>query len=86
MGLIEYYLIFALATGLAVYYDIMHPLIKDAKLADVENTFTKNTLTTGLIYITIISIIAPIMIIIFVVPSLNARYRESTKKLVHEKD
>lgn len=86
MGLIEYYLIFALATSLFALLDIFYPTMKQAQAEGVDNTLTQNPKLSYFVYLCITTIIAPLVFLPLLVPSLNERFREGIAKTVYAED
>jgi hypothetical protein len=62
MGLIEYYVIFAITTGLSSCYLFLVPAIQRARREGVVNSFTENTLLSYLVYIITSTLFAPLTI------------------------
>jgi len=75
MGLIEYYLIFAITTALSCCYEFFWPCIKEADDLGVKNEFTEYPKLSCFIYICISTIIAPILLM----PLLFTRSGEKFK-------
>lgn len=86
MGLIEYYIIFALATSLFALIDIFRPTLQEAKEAGVVNALTLNPKLSYFVYVCITTIIAPLVFLPILVPSLNERFREGIKKTIYSPD
>lgn len=86
MGLIEYYIIFALATSIFALIDIFYPALNAAKADGVVNSLTENPKLSYLIYLCITTIVAPLVIFPLLVPSLNERFRESISKTIYAED
>ncbi len=62
MGIIEYYLLFALSTSIAACYLWFWPLLQKAKSQNITNSFTLNPVLSIVIYIIVSTIIAPILL------------------------
>lgn len=86
MGLIEYYLIFALTTAIFALIDVFMPTLRAAKAEGVKNTLTENPKLSYLIYVCITTIIAPLVILPMLVPSMNERFRNSIIKVINEEE
>jgi hypothetical protein len=84
MGLIEYYIIFALTTGITSCYEFMFPAIRKARQAGIVNTFTENTLLSYTTYIVISTIFAPFTIFPILFMEANAKYKLGLEKVVLE--
>lgn len=86
MGLIEYYLIFALTTSLFALLDIFMPTMRKAASEGVDNVLTQNPKLSYFVYVCITTIIAPLVFLPLLVPSLNERFREGIAKTVYTAD
>jgi len=86
MGLIEYYLIFAFATSLFALIDIFYPTLKQAQAEGIDNTLTQNPKLSYFVYVCITTVIAPVVFLPLLVPSLNERFREGIAKTVYAAD
>jgi uncharacterized membrane protein YdjX (TVP38/TMEM64 family) len=86
MGLIEYYLIFAFTTSIFALIDIFIPVMQQARKAGVDNVLTQNPKLSYFVYFCITAIIAPIIILPVIVPSMNTRFREGLSNTVNEQE
>lgn len=86
MGLIEVYLTFALATSLFALIDIFMPSMKQARNEGIDNVLTQNPKLSYFIYVCITTIIAPVVFLPLVIPSLNERFREGVCRTIYEQD
>jgi len=86
MGLIEYYLIFALATAIACWYEFFWPLLSEARKIGVDNEFTKYPVMSSLIYVIISTIIAPVLIVPFLSTEKSQRFKNGLKKSIFEQN
>ena len=86
MGVIEYYIIFALATAIAACYEFLIPLINEARDEGVKNSLTTNKWLSCFIYISISAIVAPFLIIPVLFPGPAKSFREGLAKIVFEED
>lgn len=86
MGLIEYYLIFALATGIACWYEFYWPVMQEARTAGVINVVTSNPLLSSVVYIVMSTIIAPVLIIPFLSTRKSELFKEGLRKSIFEED
>jgi len=82
MGLIEYYIIFALTTGIACCYEFFWPTIKEAKERGIVNEFTEYPVMSSLIYICISTIIAPILLIPFLSTKKSELFRQGLRNSI----
>ena len=84
MGLIEWYAIFALTTGIMALVTVFNPLLRKAQSLGIENPFTDNPLLTQVVYLVISVITAPVLFLPLVVPSMNVRFTNALEKQVLE--
>lgn len=61
MGLIEFYIIFALATGITSWYLFYAPAFKEAKLLNAESESLKHPVFSGIVYIILATLVAPVI-------------------------
>jgi hypothetical protein len=86
MGLIEYYIIFALATGISSCYEFLVPAVAKAKEAGIVNTFTQSTWLCYVIYTITSAIAAPITILPIIFSSSNSSFRTGMDRVVMEQN
>lgn len=86
MGLSEYYIIFCLTTALFALIDVFMPVLRKATLDGVQNTLTMNPKLSYFVYVCISAIIAPLLLLPLLVPSMNSRFRQSLADLVNEEE
>jgi len=84
MGLIEYYIIFALTTGLTSCYLFLVPAIKKAKEQKIINSFTVNTNLSYLIYILSTAAFAPLTIFPIIFDTSGIKFMTGIEKVVLE--
>ena len=84
MGLMEYYLIFALTTSIFAIIDVFTPLLSKAKADGVKNVLTENYKLSVFVYFILTVIMAPFIILPLLVPSMNIRFRDSLSKIINE--
>jgi len=82
----EYYIIFALATSIFALIDVFMPVLKEAKEFGVRNVLTENPKLSYFIYVCISTLIAPLIVLPLLVPSMNTRFRNSLANLVNEQE
>ena len=82
----EYYLIFAMTTSIFALIDVFIPVLREAISKDVKNSLTLNPKLSYVIYFIITAIIAPLIIMPMLVPSMNERFRTSLSKIIHEQE
>lgn len=86
MGLIEYYIIFALTTGLSSCYLFLVPAINKAKAEGIINSFTINTKLSYLIYILTSAIFAPLTIFPIMFQNSGDKFMTGIERVVLEQD
>jgi hypothetical protein len=84
MDLIDYYLIFALTTGISSCYEFLMPAITKAKDDNITNTFTQSPWLSYFIYTITTTIFAPFTIIPIVFMTANANFRRGVERVVME--
>lgn len=84
MEIIEFYLLFALTTGISSCVLFLVPAVTIAKELGVENSFTENTWLSYLIYIIITSITAPFAVLPIFIPSFSKRFKAGLERSVME--
>jgi hypothetical protein len=84
MDLIDYYLIFALTTGMSSCYEFLIPAITKAKADNIINTFTQSPWLSYCVYTLITTICAPFTIIPIVFMTANANFRRGVERVVME--
>jgi len=86
MGLIEYYLIFAFTTSIFALIDVFGPILSKAREDGISNVLTENPKLSILVYLCITTLIAPLVILPLLIPSMNARFRDSLATTVREQE
>lgn len=86
MGLIEYYIIFALTTAIACWYEFYWPVMQEAKSQGIENVTTNNPILSSVVYIIISTVIAPVLIIPFLSTEKSEQFRNGLRRGIFEKD
>jgi nicotinamide riboside transporter PnuC len=76
MGLIEYYLLFALSTSITSWYIWYKPLVRKARETNIKNSFTEYGKLSSIVYIIVSSIIAPVIVL----PLLSSQFAENFER------
>lgn len=84
MGLIEYYLIFAISTAIVALLDFFNPALADAEADGIKNVFTENPKLAKFVYFILTILMAPLIIMPLLVPSMNERFRLSLTLIIRE--
>jgi SNF family Na+-dependent transporter len=74
MSLFYIYILFALTTSLTALYEILMPVIK-RRLSEVDKV--DNILTTSITFFVLSTLIAPLLFLSCVVPSMGVRFRNA---------
>lgn len=80
MGLIEYYVLFALSTSITACYLWFWPLLQKAKSQKITNSFTENPKLSTMIYIIISTVVAPILVLPLVSNTLAEKFELGLSK------
>lgn len=86
MGLTEYYLIFVFSTAFFALIDVFMPVLKQARTSGVKNTLTQNPKLSCTVYFFVTAVMAPLVFLPMLVPSMNERFRQSISNVVHEEE
>jgi hypothetical protein len=71
MELIGYYLLFALSASLTSCYVWYWPLLQKAKAQNIVNTLTLNPVLGLVVYTGVTALVAPIIVLPLLIPSMN---------------
>jgi hypothetical protein len=77
MGLIEGYILFALATTIASLYELFVPVINSLSLTHAEVSVVQHKWITLGTFTCITLVAAPLMLLPCIVPSMGERFRKS---------
>jgi|LakMenEpi03Aug12_release.lakeMendotaPanAssembly.Ray.scaffolds.fasta_scaffold127660_3 hypothetical protein len=77
MGLIEGYILFALATTIAALYELFIPVINSLSLTHPEIQVIQHKWITLATFTCITLVVAPMMLLPCIVPSMGERFRKS---------
>jgi hypothetical protein len=80
MAVIEFYLIFALATGISCTLLFFWPALRLAKQAGVDNELTRAPITSTLVYAIISIAIAPVLVVPLFSKHAGEAFWEATKE------
>ena len=86
MGLIEWYLLFALTTAIMAAIDVFIPLLSEARSNGVANVLTTNFKLSIVVYLGISTLMAPLLIVPLLVPSMNERFKDTLNKIISEQE
>lgn len=80
MSLITLYIIFALATGIAAWYELFWPLMSQARSFGIRNDITRSPWLSSFVYVCITTLVAPAIILAVLVPSMGVRFRTTMQE------
>lgn len=86
MGLIDYYLIFAITTAIFALVDVFGPALRDAQEDGINNILTQNPKLSMCVYLVLTVIMAPFIILPLLVPNMNERFRVSLTQIIREEE
>ena len=86
MGLIEWYLLFAFTTAIMAAIDVFIPLLSEARSNGVANVLTTNFKLSIVVYLGISTLMAPLLIVPLLVPSMNERFKDALNKIISEQE
>jgi len=86
MDLIGYYLLFAFSTSLTACYVWFWPILKQAKEKGVENVLTKAPVLGIIVYILVTALIAPVIVLPLLVPSMSDNFVRGLERELMKKD
>ena len=84
MEIIEFYLLFAVTTGITSCVLFLAPAVALAKELNIDNSFTTNTWLSYLIYTIITSVTAPFAVLPIFIPSFSERFTIGIRRAVME--
>lgn len=84
MVLIQFYLIFAIATALTAWWGFFRPLIKEAKSNGVKNTFVDAPILSGTVFILVSILLAPFLVSALIFPIHGEYFRSGLKRVIEE--
>lgn len=77
MGLIECYLLFAIATALAACYELFWPVLSSLRITHPELPVLQNMWISMPVFFLVAFVMAPLTILPCVVPSMGTRFRKT---------
>lgn len=82
--MIEAYLAFAISTAIMALVYAFNPILRKAQALGIENPFTDNPLLTRVVYLIISALIAPVLVLPLLIPSMNVRFIAALEKSLLE--
>lgn len=86
MVLIQLYVIFAIATGLTVWWGFFRPLVADAKSKGISNTLVDSPVLAGSIFIIVTTILAPFVVSSLLFPLHGEYFKLGLQRVIEESD
>lgn len=86
MVLIEFYLVFALATALTALFGIFVPVLKEAKGKGVSNLLVDSPILASLIFFGVTLILAPFVVSSLIFPHHAELFRAGLQRTVEQPD
>jgi hypothetical protein len=86
MELISYYLLFALSTAIAACYLWFWPLVQQAKIAGIENSFTEYPKISTLVYILVSAVVAPLLVPPMLSETMAQRFQAGLHREIFKQD
>jgi len=86
MDLIGYYLLFALSAAITACYVWFWPMLQQAKAKGISNELTNSPLLAILVFITITTLIAPIVILPLIIPGVDKSFASGLEREVMKQD
>lgn len=77
MGLIEFYLLFALTTAVVVIYELVWPVIQQIRLTHGELSVARQWKLTVVVFFVMSLAVAPLLLIPCLWPSKGERFRNT---------
>ena len=82
MGLIEYYIIFALATAIAADLGLYRPSLMVITATNPENALAQHPHIGAMVFFCVSLVMAPVIIVPVLVPSIGSRFCHSFEQSV----
>jgi hypothetical protein len=86
MELIGYYLLFALSTAIAACYLWFWPLVQQAKIAGVENSFTQYPKISTIVYVLVSTVVAPLLVPPMLSETMAQRFQAGLYREIFKQD
>jgi hypothetical protein len=86
MGIIEYYLLFALSTSITSWYIWYWPLVRKARETNISNSFTEYPKLSTVVYIFVSAIIAPFLVLPLLFDQFGENFERGLAKEILKDD
>ena len=84
MTIFEFYILFCITTSIVAILDLFWPAIVAARKEAIKNEITEYPLLSVVVFFCINLIIAPLLFLVVIVPSLNASATTGLNKVIRE--
>lgn len=82
MALVVYYFLFALSIAIACCIEYFWPAVSEAKALGVQNEFSEHPLLSCFVWITLSTIIAPVLVPIYFSNGMSAGFKKAVRDTV----
>ena len=86
MGVIEYYLLFALSTSITSWYLWYWPLVRKARETNINNSFTEYPKLSTVVYIFVSALIAPLLVLPLLFDHFGENFERGLAKEILKSD
>jgi hypothetical protein len=86
MELIGYYLLFALSIAISACYFWFWPVLREARLSGVQNSFTEYPKLSTVVYVLVSSLVAPLLIPPMFSEEMARRFETGLRKEILKTD
>ena len=86
MVLIQIYFILAITTALTAWWGFFRPLLKEARGKGIRNVLIESPITSGIIFITISTVLAPLLVSPIVFPLHGEYFRLGLQRVIEKPD
>ncbi len=86
MELIGYYLLFALSTAITACYLWFWPMVQQARVAGIQNSFTEYPKISTLVYILVSAVVAPLLVPPMLSENMAKRFQAGLYREIFKQD
>jgi ABC-type multidrug transport system permease subunit len=86
MDLIGYYLLFAFSTSITACYVWFWPILQQTKEKGVTNALTNAPILSIVVYVIVTALIAPVIVLPLLVPSMGEKFAIGLERELMKKD
>lgn len=77
MGVIQWYVIFAITTALTAHYELVYPVLDKLSVAEPKHNLVEYKWITHIIFLIINMLMAPAMLLPCILPGMGARFKDA---------